>query len=172
MKSPFLPLAVACAIVLSSLGSAMADKYSDFYTAYQKAEKDRDYETVTRMTLPADLDTFKQKAVEAYKRAKVELAEKGETRSLTVSTFPDLAVLEKMRPEDVYLAFRKRLAPPDDVQHPEFKYVGYRKMGDTGLIELSFPAEDGGPEKKAFIYVREVSGAVFLRIPDSSFRDL
>ncbi len=58
MKSPFLPLAVACAIVLSSLGSAMADKYSDFYTAYQKAEKDRDYETVTRMTLPADLDIF------------------------------------------------------------------------------------------------------------------
>jgi hypothetical protein len=172
MKSPFLSLAATCVIVLSSLGSALADKYSDFYAAYQKAEKDRDYVTVTRMTLPADLDIFKKKAVEAYKRAKTELAEKGETRSLTVTTFPDFAALEKMRPEDVYLTFRRRLAPPDDVQQPEYKYAGFRKMGDIGVIDLTFKPEDGGPEQKAFIYVSEADGYVFLRLPDSTFRDL
>jgi hypothetical protein len=172
MKSPFLPLAVACVIVLSSLGSAMADKYSDFYTSYQKAESAHDYETITKITLPADLDIFKQKVVEAYKRGKAELSTKEETRSLSVTTFPDIETLEKMRPEDVYLTFRKRLAPPEGEPRVEYKYAGYRKVGDVGVIDLTFQPPGGGAEKKALIYISEADGEIFLRLPDSVFADL
>ncbi len=76
--------------------------------------------------------------MEAYKRGKAELAEKEETRSLSVSTFPDIDTLAKMRPEDVYLAFRKRLAPPEGEPPVEYKYAGYRKVGDVGVIDLTF----------------------------------
>lgn len=172
MRSSFLPLAASCLVILSSLSSAFADKYSDFYASYQKAEKDQDYETITRMTLPADLDIFKQKALEAYKRAKTELAEKNETRSLTVTTFENLDQLEKMKPEDVYLTFRRRLAPPEDQPHVEYKYVGYRNLGDVGVIDVTFQSEDGGGEKKGIIYVSEAGGKIFLRLPDSIFKDL
>jgi hypothetical protein len=172
MRSSFLPLATSCLIILSSLGSAFADKYSDFYASYQKAEKDHDYETITKMTLPADLDIFKQKAMEAYKRAKTELVEKNETRSLTVTTFENLDQLEKMKPEDVYLTFRRRLAPPEDEPRVEYKYVGFRDLGDVVALDVTFQPEDGGAEKKGFIYVSEADGKIFLRLPDSIFKDL
>jgi hypothetical protein len=89
-----------------------------------------------------------------------------------VSTFPDLNTLEKLTPEQVYLAFRERLAPPEDQPHVEFKYVGYQKDGDVGMIELTYDPGDGKGEKKAFIYVGEADGKIFLRLPDSTFRDL
>lgn len=172
MKSPFLPLAVSCAIVLSSLGSALADKYSDFFNSYAQLEKNHDYEAITQMTLPADLDTFKKKAVEAYKRGKAELAAKGETRSLTVTTFPDLETLENLRPEDVYLTFRKRLAPPEDAPRLEYKYIGFHQSGDVGVIEMTAKGDDGGAEEKSVIYIREADGKIFLRLPDMVFADL